>query len=428
MIRLDVQGQNNHATWLLPTGGGTALGQADSDLIELHPTEAFSISETSATMREITVKFRVEQGWDDEDWLTASMRLVLDNSVISRPGQYMWNGLGGGQAFENDLVIKSVEIMDDHGIIDPSTEYLAAGMGLNFTIDVGYEGVESIDAFADGDAEVQLWQGNTMVANTTSLDVDMWNVSDVAPFSFGDLTWTVRVIPLNGGDVVGDSEYTRTFKIDPTAPAVIDSTVAWYDHRLASTSQTVQFQILDPVLLPSDVHVMLWREWTDDVDLNGWPSPDEYKQRPLIIPTDLTLSTGIYTLLFDDSMGSQGQKVAGYLVGEDESGQALEDAGTGEDDEHLFMYQIGPDGPPTLTSNAMSWTGGAQPWLHPEQAYTLRVDMSEPNGASDLTTVEIQLASNILTSPLSFTWDFRTDSCTSNSIHLIVNDLSLIHI
>ena len=52
------------------------------------------------------------------------MRLVLDNSVISRPGQYMWNGLGGGQAFENDLVIKSVEIMDDHGIIDSSTEYL----------------------------------------------------------------------------------------------------------------------------------------------------------------------------------------------------------------------------------------------------------------------------------------------------------------
>ena len=265
-----------------------------------------------------------------------------------------------------------------------------------------------------------------MVANTTSLDVDMWNVSDVAPFSFGDLTWTVRVIPLNGGDVVGDSEYTRTFKIDPTAPAVIDSTVAWYDHRLASTSQTVQFQILDPVLLPSDVQVMLWREWVDDVDLNGWPSLDEYKQRSLIIPTDLTLSTGIYTLLFDDSMGSQGQKVAGYLVGQDESGQALEDAGTGEEDEHLFMYQIGPDGPPTLTSNAMSWTGGPQPWLHPEQAYTLRVDMSEPNGASDLTTVEIQLASNILTSPLSFTWDFRTDSCTSNSIHLIVNDCAML--
>ncbi len=426
LIRLDVQGQNNHATWLLPTGGGQSLGQGDSSLIELHPTEAFTITETSATMREITVKFRVEQGWDDEDWLTASMRLVLDNSVVSRPGQYTWSGIGGGQALENDLAIKSVEISGDHGIIDSSTEYLAAGMGLNFSIDVGYEGVEGIDAFADGDAEVQLWQGNIMVANTTTLDVDMWNVSDVAPFSFGDLTWTVRVIPLNGGDVVNESEYTRTFKIDPTAPAVIASTVEWYDHRLTSTSQTVQFQILDPVLLPSDVHVMLWREWADDVDLNGWPSPDEYKERSLIIPTDLTISTGIYTLLFDDSMGSQGHKVAGYLVGMDASGQILEDSGTGEEGEHLFMYQIGPDGPPTLSATAMSWTGGANPWLHPSQAYTLRVDMSEPNGASDLTTVEIQLGSNILTTPLSFTWDFRTDSCNSNSVHLIIHDCHML--
>ena len=63
-------------------------------------------------------------------------------------------------------------------------------------------------------AEVQLWQGNTMVANTTSLTLTC-GMFDVAPFSFGDLTWTVRVIPLNGGDVVNESEYTRT-KIDPT--------------------------------------------------------------------------------------------------------------------------------------------------------------------------------------------------------------------
>ena len=33
-----------------------------------------------------------------------------------------------------------------------------------------------------------------------------------------------------------------------------------------------------------------------------------------VIPTDLTVSTGLYTLLFDDSMGSLGQKVAGYLA------------------------------------------------------------------------------------------------------------------
>ena len=103
-----------------------------------------------------------------------------------------------------------------------------------------------------------------MVANTTSLDGDMWNVSDAAPFTFGDLEWTVRVVPLEGGGSADESEQIRSFKIDPTSPSVISSSVGWYDHRVASTSQTVQFQILDPVLLPSNVNVMLWREWADD--------------------------------------------------------------------------------------------------------------------------------------------------------------------
>ena len=425
LVRFDVQGELNHATWLLPIGGGTPLGQGDSHLVELHPTEPLKVTSISSTMSEMTVQFRMEQGWDDEQHLSVSMRVVLDNDVVSRPSQSFWGG-AGLQALENDLVIKSVLITDDNGPVPSSKEYLAAGTGLNFSIDIGYEGVDGIDSFADGDAEVQLWQGSTMVANTTSLDVDTWNVSDAAPFTFGDLGWTVRVIPLEGGDITNDSEQIRSFKIDPTSPSVIFSSVDWYDHRIASTSQTVQFQILDPVLLPSNVQVMLWREWADDTDLNGLPSADEYNSRSLIIPTDLTVSTGLYTLLFDDSMGSLGQKVAGYLVGNDASGQPLQDGGTSADGEHLFMYQLGPDGPPTLSSNAMSWNNGVQSWLHPGQPYTLRVDMSEPNGASDLTTVEIQLASNILTSPLSFTWDFVTDSCTSNSIHLIIHSCDML--
>ena len=425
VVRLDVQGDLNHATWLLPVGGGTPLGQGDSHLVELHPTQPISVASISATMSEMTVQFRIEQGWDDEQQLSVSMRVVLDNDVVSRPSQSFWGG-AGLQALENDLVIKSVLITDDNGPVSSSTEYLAAGTGLNFSIDVGYEGVEGVDSFADGDAEVQLWQGSTMVANTTSLDGDMWNVSDAAPFTFGDLEWTVRVVPLEGGDIVNESEQIRSFKIDPTSPSVIFSSVDWYDHRVASTSQTVQFQILDPVLLPSNVNVMLWREWADDTDLNGWPSADEYKSRSLIIPTDLTVSTGLYTLLFDDSMGSLGQKVAGYLVGNDASGQSLQDGGTSVDGEHLFMYQLGPDGPPTLSSNALSRVNGGNGWLHPGQPYTTMVDMSEPNGASDLAIVEIQLASNILTSPLSYTWDFVTGSCTSNSIHLVIHSCDMV--
>ena len=424
LLRLDVEGELHKATWLIPTSGLNSIGQGRSDLVELH-SNPLSITQSSSGAEVFTISFRMEQGWDDEQVLSVSLRCVLDNGVVSRPGTHTW-GSENLQGYENDLAIKSVLFLDDRGQLGTDIDYLKAQEELDTRVSIGYQGVQSFDAFADGDAEVQLWREGTMIANTTSLDVEWWNVSDSTPLTVGDFTWTVKIIPLNGGDIIDESEYSRTFRIDPTAPSVIDASVEWYDHRLASTSQTIQFEILDPVLLPSDVHLMLWREWADDDDLNGWPSPDEYKQRSLIIPTDLTISTGLYTLLFDDSMGSQGQKVAGYLVGMDASGQILENAGTGEDGEHLFMYQIGPDGPPTLSSTAMSWTGGATPWLHPSQPYTLRIDMSEPNGASDLTTVEVQLASNILTSPLSFTWDFRTDSCTSGSIHLVINDCNML--
>ena len=424
LIRLDVVGSLHQASWLIPPSGLDAIGQGRSDLVELN-SNPISHNQNQQGADVYTVSFRMEQGWDDEEVLSVSLRSVLDNGVISRPGTYVW-GSSGIQGYENDLEISSITYKDSRGTLNEDIQYLMADEQLDLHVSIGYEGVQGSDAFADGDAEVQLWRQETMLLNTTSLDVEWWNISDQTPFTFGDLTWTVKVVPLNGGQSGLNDEISRTFTIDPTAPSVIASTVDWYDHRIASTSQTVQFQILDPVLLPSDVRVMLWRQWIDDVDLNGWPSADEYKERSLVTPTDLTSSTGLYTLLLDDSMGSLGQKVAGYLVGVDASGQVLEDAGTAEDGEHLFMYQIGPDGPPSLSATAMSWTSGANPWLHPSQPYTLRVDMSEPNGASDLTTVEIQLASNTLTSPLSYTWDFRTDSCTSNSIHLIVHNCQML--
>ena len=62
VVRFDVQGDLNHATWLLPVGGGTPLGQGDSHLVELHPTQPISVNSISATMSEMTVQFRIEQG------------------------------------------------------------------------------------------------------------------------------------------------------------------------------------------------------------------------------------------------------------------------------------------------------------------------------------------------------------------------------
>ena len=49
-----------------------------------------------------------------------------------------------------------------------------------------------------------------------------------------------------------------------------------YDHRVPSSTQTIQVQITDQPVLPSNVEAMVWREWINDYDFNGLPSPDEF--------------------------------------------------------------------------------------------------------------------------------------------------------
>jgi hypothetical protein len=85
------------------------------------------------------------------------------------------------------------------------------------------------------------------------------------------------------------------------------------------------------------------------------------------------------------------------------------------------MYQLAPDGPPTIAANAFSWQDGRQAWLHPDMPYVLEVDISEPNGGSDLATVAVALAGNQGSDPLLITWDFETGNCTSSSTHIILD-------
>ena len=145
----------------------------------------------------------------------------------------------------------------------------------------------------------------------------------------------------------------------------------------------------------------------------------------LLHPSNLGSLVGQYTLLLDDSGGSIGQKVAVYIVGQDTAGYAIKDAGSNQSGEHLFMYQLAPDGPPSIMANAFSWQDGRQAWLHPDMPYVLEVDISEPNGGSDLATVEVALAGNQGSDPLLITWDFETGNCTSASSHIILDDCKM---
>ena len=420
MVRFDVSGSVNEATWFLPINGGEPVGQGDNNLVELHPSNALQ-SSVNGTIVEFSITFRLEPDWDDEELLIVSSRIILDSNTVSTPATYYWGGFGY-QGYENDLEIHSFTISTDEGIIPQSVEFLQSSDEIQFTVDIGFEGVDTNASFVDGDAVVELVRGGQVVANTTSLDDDIWVVNDTIPFTHGNLTWTIRVVPTNGSGTTSNSEISRTFFIDSVKPRVLETSVGWYDHREPSTTQTMQIQITDQPELPTNIHAKVWRQWLDDDNMNGWPDPGEYSSMSLLKPSNLGALVGQYTLLLDDSGGSIGQKVAVYIVGQDTAGYAIKDAGSNQSGDHLFMYQLAPDGDPTIGANAFSWQGGRQSWLHPDTPYVLNVDISEPNGGSDLDSVSVSLAGNQGSDPLTIKWDFETGNCTSLSIHIIIDD------
>ena len=422
--RLDVVGGGNAATWLLPLNGGSPIGTGDSHLVELHPTNAVS-SSLSGTTLTMNLTFRIEPSWDDSDTIQVSTRLLLSSGILSIPASHTWGGLGT-QGFENDLEIKQVTFRDSQNIeLDPTDYYLKAGSTIQIDVQIGFEGMESVDAFADGDAIVEFYRGEDMVANTTTINGNMWSFTDNVPFTFGVAVWHFEVKPLNGSGTTPASVFTRTFHIDSISPQVLDVNMDRYDHRIPSTTQTIQIQISDQPVLPDNIYAMVWREWADDDNFNQWPDEGEYQQTALYTPNNLSSLIGQYTLMMDDTGGSLGQKVSVYLNGSDNAGHPLENGGSNIPGEQLFMYQLATDGAPTVASNAFSFEGGKKPWMHPEMPYVFAVDISEPNGGSDLSTVVVELASNQGSDPLPIQWDFMTGNCTTTSPHVMIEDCEM---
>ena len=179
------------------------------------------------------------------------------------------------------------------------------------------------------------------------------NFTETIPFTYGDVTWEVGLVSFNGSTVVEPSSLSRTFTVDSVKPRVMETSMYRYDHRTPSPTQVMQATIADQPVLPSAMTAMVWKEWVDDTNLNGWPDEGEYHAMPMLVPSDQTALTGVYTLMLDDTGGSLGQKVAVYLEGTDPSGYALQDGGSAEEGEQLFMYQLAVDGAPELEPDAL---------------------------------------------------------------------------
>jgi hypothetical protein len=412
---LNLYSDDHTAMWFIPIFGGNIISTGDHDTLVF--SDGGISHNSSQDIHDILLDFRTAQSFDDQSNLRLETRIQLTNGVVSMPAIEYW----ANPAIDNDIQIESMSIFTDRGIIPTAIEYLKAEDNMTFNIDIGFENGDADDKPFPGEYELSLYRNGELIANTSDYEGDYWIVKTKAPFTSGNVSYEAIITPTSGGGLGDQTVVNRTFVIDPLAPVVTGANIRYFDHLQPSTNQEISINITDQPVLPNDVTLMLWTEWANDYNGDGWPNVDEFIPRTMTNPSDFSHTYGTYTSIIDDTAAFPGEKVAGYVIGSDPSGHVMLGGGSEMVDDHLFMYQIMNDGVPAIDSDGFEWTSGRKAWLHPGQTYGLNVSFTELNGISDIEEIEISLADNIASDKLSLRWNSQTRQCSSDTIHIVIS-------
>jgi len=424
-LTMEFIGTNENIHLELQTDGSNVIKSGSHHLIHLHPDEYISTSLNGNELT-VTVKFRIDQSWDDEDDLRLMTRLVLADHTRSIPTITVF-GQGSMSAVDNDIRISSHGFLEEDGTpMSAMRNFLRAGEVIHIFAELGFAEGDEADAPRSGEVEVNLYRDGSLLNTTTELIEGRVEFTQTIPLSGGEGEWLIDVVPLAGGGLAFPSQANRSFTIDPLSPVLIDCNIARYDHRSSSSSQYIFVTVRDLPVLPDELDLMLWREWADDHNGDGIADENEFSAHSMNAPFNRETSIGNYTYLLDDSLGSNGKFVVGYVTGADPAGNPLVGGGEGTLGDHLFMYQIIEDGMPNIGSQSLAWMDYRRAWLHPGQKMSLGLDLIEPNGASDIDLIKIELASNILDDVMDISYHHQNQVCSTSSRHLIISDCRLL--
>ena len=432
-LRYDLVGDNNAITYTVWTGASplpadTLEGDAAAIILPADFDTGSYSTPVGASGPGIccelhpTLRFSLNASWEDEDLVTLTLRGIMTDGLISLPWVHKF-GVGPSQGVENDMKITDWRVLNDRGItIADETSYLKADSDISVEVEFGFEGLESMFAPRSDDIEVRLLENGIVKAQTNQLNQGVATFNTRTPLATGDVEYAVEFDPLVGGDDVTTIILNRSFEIDSISPIVIYQSVKAHDHLEPSLSQTLTFELYDMPVLPTDVTLMLWRQWQDDSDGDSEIDADEFQPQNMIIPSNLSINRGNYSFTFDDTFGLEGDLVAGYLTGSDPAGNAIIGGGSPIPNAQLFVYQLMTDEAPSITRNGAGWEGGPRDWLHPSPTYGLIIPFEEGNGFSDIDHININLAGNSITDQLQIGWNASGGECVTPSPHLeIVN-------
>ncbi|MAE38649.1 MAG: hypothetical protein CL969_03320 [Euryarchaeota archaeon] len=428
-LRYDLVGDNNAVTYTVWLGAAplpldTVEGDANAIILpENFDTGGYSTGSGASgpgicCELHPTLKFSLNASWEDEELLSLTVRGVMKDGLISLPWVHLF-GPGPSQGVENDVLISEWRVFNDQPlVIPPGASYLKSDSDISVVVDLKFEGLESIFGPRSGDVEVRLLENNLVKMQTTQLNQGQAVFNTRTPIATGIVDYSIEISLLAGGNDVTSISLNRSFEIDSFSPQVINQSVASHDHLEPSLAQTLTFELSDQPVLPTEVTLMLWRQWQEDSDGDGEIDADEFLPQELDLPQNLSHSRGNYSFTFDDTYGIQGEFVAGYLVGSDPAGNTIVGGGNELNNSHLFIYQLMTDEAPHITREGAMWGDGPRNWLHPTSTYSLVIPFSEDNGYSDVDQVTLNLAGNSVQDQLTIVWNSLNEQCTTTSPNL----------
>ena len=376
----------------------------------------------SGSILQVDHRFKFTEQWNDEESLTASVNMIAPTGPMLPVSMNF--GLGSSLGVENDVAVVNWGIVNENQVESIlSAPYLNPGDDVVVEVELGFENVPMSPSPRSGSTLVGFLVDGTEIQSSSIISNGIVSFPWTVPVNKESVTLSLDVSPLNGQDIVFDVPSSVVFEFDTVDPELLSVSVSEFDHVDARPLTQIEFIIADRPILPSHAKVHYWRSWFDDVNQDGMMQESEVQEKPLLLPENLTLVQGTYTMEIDTSDAFSGSYFSGWIEVADPAGNMM--LASGSFDQPLFNVQINNDGSPQLGSAPASWNIGDSIWIHPGESNVLHLPLWDLNGISDIAYVELDLAGN-QNEPVLLKWNATNDRCTSLDIYLDIESCNFI--
>ena len=239
-------------------------------------------------------------------------------------------GLGWLNVRDNDGEVTSDDL--------PTGSWVAAGETLYFQGAMWF--ADSQDAPKDSAFDVRIaqngfvhsnWRDNSNVNGSFFISIDLPDIDVESGLTYELQTYNerdaTRVLPAN-------SEWTRTYKVDATAPLVSHTYPTEDAYEAAVENQKISISLGDGVGDPVELKLFYWVEADHDMNRNGEADPEEYAVK--VVRNETLADFKTFTTTIDHSRNPNMGRVSYYWDGGDQAGNPLHYSTIIDDEEYTW--------------------------------------------------------------------------------------------